>query len=147
MDGTSNTLADNALTTSDLFKNKKCVVFWVPAPFTGTCTQAHVPSFTKLVPDFHNKGVDSIICCSVADPYAMYNWAQRMGVYADSGVTFLSDWDGAFAREHDMLGADGNCGLGIRSKRISMVVEDGVVSAINVVEDAEKDGEVCLGQC
>jgi len=145
-DGKSNKCADNALTMDDIFKGRKVVLFFVPAPFTGTCTNAHVPGFVKFVPEFKAKGVDEIICCSVADPYAQFNWAQKMGVNLDD-ISFLVDWDASFCREHDLLSDYSETGLGVRSKRASMVVQDGLVKSFQFVQDAENDGQVCLDQC
>jgi len=146
MDGSSNLCVDNAKTMDDIFKGRKVVLFFVPAPFTGTCTKAHVPSFTKLIPEFKAKGVDEIICCSVADPYAQFNWAEKMGVNQDD-ISFLVDWDASFCKEHNLLTDFSDTALGVRSKRVSMVVEDGLVKSFQVVEDAENDGQVCLDQC
>ncbi len=70
-DKNSNLADDNAVSMEDLFKGKKVVVFGVPAPFTGTCTNAHYPPFKALQDDFKAKGVDEIVCYSVADPYAV----------------------------------------------------------------------------
>mgnify|MGYP006124672623 CR=1 FL=1 len=76
----SNTCLDNKRTLQALFADRKVVLFMVPAPFTGTCTNAHVPSFAKLTSDFKAKGVDEVVCCAVSDPYAHFNWAEKMGV-------------------------------------------------------------------
>jgi peroxiredoxin len=136
MDGSSNKAADNARTMSEIFKGRKVAVFGVPAPFTGTCTFAHVPPFVAKAAEFKSKGVDEIICYSVACPYAHYNWAKAMGV-DQNAISFLADVDGDFAREFEVDAEYAEVSLGKRSKRFSMVVEDGTVTSFQIVENAE----------
>jgi len=146
----SNLAADNAVTMSNIFENKKVAVFGVPAPFTGTCTNAHVPGYTAMVDEFKSRGVDEIICYSVTDPYAHWNWAKSMNVDVDNSnkqITFMADVDGTWAKEYDLDRDYTAASLGIRSSRFSMMVEDGVVKSFNAdIEDAEGDAKVLLGQ-
>lgn len=144
-DSDSNLADDNAVTMSALFKGKKVAVFGVPAPFTGTCTTAHYPPYQKLQDDFKAKGVDEIVCYSVADPYAHYNWAKGMGNDFEK-ITFLADVDCEFAKAHELDRDYSVVSLGHRSARFSMIVEDGVVKAFNMVEEAETDAETLLEQ-
>ena len=144
-DSGSNLAADNALSMSDLFSGRKVAVFGVPAPFTGTCTTAHVPAYKELADDFKAKGIDELICYSVTDPYAHFNWAKAMDVDL-SKITFLADVDCEWAKEYELDRDYSAASLGVRSARFSMVVNNGVVQSFNEVEDAAGDAAVLLGQ-
>lgn len=141
----SNLAADNAVGMDDLFKGRKVAVFGVPAPFTGVCTHSHVPPYKKLEADFRAKGVDELVCYTVADPYSHYNWAKAMNVDTDK-ITFLADVDCEWAKENDLDRDYKAASLGVRSARFSMIVEDGKVKSFNIVEDAEKDADTLLEQ-
>mmetsp|Transcript_22379 Transcript_22379/g.27638 ORF Transcript_22379/g.27638 Transcript_22379/m.27638 type:complete len:197 (+) Transcript_22379:78-668(+) len=142
----SNLAVDNTNTMTSLFQSKKVAVFGVPAPFTGVCTNAHVPGYKALADEFLDKGgCDALICYAVTDPYTHYNWAEGMGV-DQSKITFLADVDGSWAKEFGLDRDYAAVSLGVRSERFSMVVEDGIVKSFNVVEDAVKDAEVLLSQ-
>jgi peroxiredoxin len=144
-EGLSNLAKDNARTMSDLFKGKKVAVFGIPAPFTGVCTNAHYPPYKALADDFKKKGVDSIICYSVACPYAHFNWAKGMGNNF-SKISFLADVDATFAKEFKLDRDYSAVSLGVRAERFSMFVDDGIVKSFQEVKDASKDAEVLLGQ-
>jgi len=144
-DKDSNLAEDNAVTMSDLFEGKKVAIFGVPAPFTGTCTTAHYPPYQKLQDEFSAKGVDELVCYSVADPYAHYNWGKGMGNDFNK-ISFLADVDGAWARSNDLERDYTVCSLGHRSARFSMIVENGIVTAFNLVEDADGDADHLLEQ-
>lgn len=144
-DTNSNLAADNAVAMSDLFKSKKVAVFGVPAPFTGTCTTAHYPPYKNLQDDFKAKGIDEIVCYSVADPYAHYNWGKAMGNDFDK-ISFLADVDCEWAKENDLDRDYTGASLGHRSARFSMIVDDGIVKSFNMVEEADKDAETLLDQ-
>lgn len=141
----SNLAADNAVDMAGLFKGRKVAVFGVPGPFTGTCTYAHVPPYKKLAADFKAKGVDELVCYTVADPYSHYNWAKAMDVDTEK-ITFLADADCEWAKENDLDRDYKGASLGVRSARFSMIVDDGKVTSFNMVEDAEKDAETLLEQ-
>jgi peroxiredoxin len=131
---TASGLAD--LKTDELFQGKKVVVFGVPGAFTPTCSKTHLPGFVSKADDIKAKGVDAIVCLSVNDPFVMNAWAEQHG--AQGKVTMLPDHNGeltqALGLEMDGRGA----GLGTRSKRFSMVVEDGVVKSVDVEEKASE---------
>ena len=130
-------------TTDDIFKGKKVALFAVPGAFTPTCSNMHMPSFLNNVAAFKAKGVDTIAVTAVNDPFVMKAWAEKTG--GDGKIDFLADGSADFAKAIDMtLDASGN-GLGIRSKRYSMLVDDGVVKQINV-EDAPGKCDVSGGQ-
>lgn len=134
---------DNAMTMKDIFENKLVVLFGVPAPFTGTCSQAHFPPFKAMARQFQNEGVDSIICYSVSDPYAMKAWSVSLG-NNDDDIDFLADDGGVWAQEWGVDTRYDAVSLGLRSIRFSMLVDNGDIKAYNVVEDAAKDAEVLL---
>jgi len=138
-----NTAKDNAQTMTSIFKGKTVAVFGVPAPFTGTCTHAHYPPYKQNASAFHKAGVDTILCYSVTDPYAMQSWAAGMDNDFDQ-IQFVADVDGAWAKQMGLDNDYAAVSLSVRSKRFSMLVQDGIVVAFQLVEEAEKDAEVLL---
>src|SRR5665213_3431792 len=135
-------------TTDDVFKGKKVALFAVPGAFTPTCTNLHMPSFLNNIAAIKAKGVDTVAVTAVNDPFVMKAWAEKTG--GDGKLDFLADGSAEFAKAIDMsLDASGN-GLGIRSKRYSMLVEDGVVKKLNIEEAPGKcevsGGQTLLGQ-
>lgn len=138
----------NELSMSDVFKGKRVVVFGVPCPFTGTCSNAHYPPYKKLASDFKStKNVDEIICYTVSDPYSMYNWAEKLENDFDE-ITFMTDPVGEFAKEYELDRDYGFLGIGFRAARFSMFVDDGVVKVFNLVEEekAQEDAEKLFEQ-
>jgi len=119
-------------TTDEVFKGKKVVLFAVPGAFTPTCHRNHMPGFVKNADAIKAKGVDSIAVTAVNDGFVMDAWKKASG--AEDKIEFLADGNGDFAKAIDMtLDASAN-GLGVRSKRYAMLVEDGVVKKLNVEE-------------
>ncbi|WP_425073848.1 peroxiredoxin [Sagittula sp. S175] len=126
----------------DLAKGRKLVIFALPGAYTGTCTNAHVPSFIEAKDGFTAKGVDEIICISVNDPFVMDSWSRHTG--ADkAGITFLADSEAVFTKAMGMEFTAPPAGLIDRSKRYAMVVEDGKVTALA----AEENPGVCTVSC
>ena len=119
-------------TTDEIFKGKKVVLFGVPGAFTGTCHKSHLPGFIQNADAFKAKGIDTIAVTGVNDHFVMDAWREASG--AGEKVLFLADGNGEFARAIDMTFDGSGNGLGVRSKRYSMVVEDGVVKKLNVEE-------------
>ena len=125
-------------TTDEIFKGKKVALFAVPGAYTGTCHKMHVPSITQHADAIKAKGVNTIAVTSVNDVFVMDAW--KKATLADK-LDFLADGNGEFAKAID-LAFDGSAnGLGMRSKRYSMLVEDGVVKKLNV-EDAPGKAEI-----
>ena len=125
-----------AKTTDDLFKGRKVVLVAVPGAFTPTCHRNHLPGYVEKLPAIKAKGVDAVIVTAVNDVFVMDAWAKASG--GDGKVEFLADGNGDFAKALGLtLDASGN-GLGVRSKRYSMVVDDGVVKSLNIEETAGK---------
>jgi peroxiredoxin len=139
----SNTAVDNAVTMKALFENKVVAMFGVPAPFTGTCSHEHYPPYKAIAKEFLDAGVNTVACYAVSDPYAHYGWSQALKNDHDE-ITFLADDGGAFAKEFSLETRYDAVSLGLRSIRFSMLVDNGIVKAFHVVEDATKDAEVLL---
>jgi glutaredoxin/glutathione-dependent peroxiredoxin len=120
------------LTTADVFKGKKVVLFAVPGAFTPTCHRNHLPGYVQHGDLIRAKGVDTIAVTGVNDVFVMQAWAEASG--AAGKVDFLADGSGMFAKA---IGLDLDLterGLGLRSKRYSMIVKDGVVEALAIEE-------------
>jgi len=120
------------ISTEELFKGKKAVLFAVPGAFTPTCHRQHLPGFMQHTPDFKVKGVDVIACTAVNDIFVLDAWAKASG--ASDTVTFLADGNGDFAKSIGLEMDGAPSGLGIRSKRYAMLLDDGVVKALHVEE-------------
>jgi peroxiredoxin len=119
--------------TEEFFKGKKVVLFGLPGAFTPTCSAKHLPGFIAHAADLKKKGVDAVACISVNDPFVMDAWGKSL--HAEGKVTMLADGSAAFAKaaglELDLTGR----GMGMRSKRYSMVVDNGVVKNIHIEEN------------
>jgi len=120
--------------TSDYFAGKRVALFAVPGAFTPTCSARHLPSYVEKAADLKGKGVDEIACISVNDPFVMSAWGERDG---SQDITMIADGNGQFA-DAVGLGMDGSkFGMGKRSQRYSMLVNDGVVEQLNVEAPGE----------
>jgi peroxiredoxin len=118
-------------TTDEIFKGKKVALFAVPGAFTGTCHKMHVPSVVQNAAAIRAKGVDTIAVTAVNDVFVMDAWKKAT---AADGIDFLADGNGEFARAVDLTFDGSGNGLGTRSRRYSMLVEDGVVKKLNIEE-------------
>ncbi|MFA5631494.1 MAG: peroxiredoxin [Porticoccaceae bacterium] len=120
------------ITTDDIFKGKKVVLFAVPGAFTPGCSNTHMPGYVVHVDAIKAKGVDTVACIAVNDAFVMGAWGQNQNA---EHLLMLADGSADFTKtlglELDLTGA----GLGVRSKRYSMIVEDGTVKALNVEPD------------
>ena len=123
-------------TTDEVFKGKKVVLFAVPGAFTPTCSNNHLPGFLQNADAFKQKGIDTIAVTGVNDVFVMDAWKKASG--AGSKIEFLSDGNGEFAKALDMTLDGSGFGLGTRSKRYAMLVDDGVVKKLNVEDVAGK---------
>ncbi len=121
------------LSTGDLFAGKKVVLFAVPGAFTPTCSAAHLPGFVVHVDDIKAKGVDTVACMSVNDVFVMHAWGQSANA---EHIQMLADGNGTFTEALDLVLDGSGFGMGARSKRFAMVVDDGVVTLLNVDEAA-----------
>ena len=120
----------NSFQVADLVKGKKLVVFGLPGAFTPTCSGKHLPGYVAHFKDFKAKGVDEIWCVSVNDAFVMGAWGKDQK--ADDKVRMMADgsatWTKAMGLEQDLSAR----GMGIRSQRYAMVVENGVVKMLNI---------------
>ncbi len=123
------------LTTADLTRGKKVALFAVPGAFTPTCSAKHLPSYKDKAAELRAKGVDSIACVSVNDVFVMNAWGKDQQVGDD--VLMLADGNGAFAKAIGLEMDGSGFGMGSRSKRYSMIVDDGVVKQLNVEAPGE----------
>lgn len=117
------------LSTDDIFKGKKVVVFSLPGAFTPTCSTSHLPRYEELYEEFKAQGVDQIICLSVNDAFVMFQWGKSQGA---ENVFLLPDGSGEFTRKMGMLVNKDNLGFGMRSWRYSMLVDDGEIKKMFV---------------
>ena len=115
---------------ADKHKGRKVVIFGRPGAYTGTCSTAHVPSFIRTAQKFADKGVDEIICVSVNDPFVMKAWGEATGATA-AGITMLGDADASFSKAIGLTFDVPHLGFFARSKRYSLLAEDGVVTKFN----------------
>lgn len=130
-------------TTDEVFKGKKVALFAVPGAFTPTCSNLHMPSFLNNIDAIKGKGVDTVAVTGVNDAFVMEAW--KKSTNAGDKIEFLADGSAEFAKGVDLtLDASAN-GLGTRSKRYSMLVEDGVVKKLNI-EEAPGKCDVSGGQ-
>jgi len=118
--------------TDDFFAGKKVVLFALPGAFTPTCSAKHLPGFVQHAGDIKGKGVDAIACLSVNDAFVMGAWGDAQG--AGDKVAMLADGNGDFTRALGLEMDASRFGMGQRSQRYSMVVDNGVVKELNVEE-------------
>jgi peroxiredoxin len=123
-------LGPNAFKVSELVKGKKIAILALPGAYTPTCTATHLPAFIDHAADFTAKGVDEIWCISVNDAFVMGAWGKSMG--AENKVRMLADGSADFTKKIGMVLDLSDKGLGVRSQRYSMLVEDGVVQVLNL---------------
>jgi glutaredoxin/glutathione-dependent peroxiredoxin len=121
-------------TTGEFFAGRRVALFAVPGAFTPTCSARHLPSFVDKAQDMKGKGVDEIACISVNDPFVMSAWNKSDG---SNDITMLADGNGAFADAVGLSMDASKFGMGKRSQRYSMLVNDGIVEQLNVEAPGE----------
>ncbi len=129
------------LTTAEVFAGKKVVLFSVPGAFTPTCSKQHLPGYVKQGDELKAKGVAAIACLAVNDVFVMDAWAKSQG--ADGKVLMLADGNAAFTKQIGLELDASKHGMGTRSQRFSMIVDDGVVSTLNI----EAPGKFEVSSC
>ncbi|MTI18653.1 peroxiredoxin [Rhodobacteraceae bacterium RKSG542] len=122
-----------AVSSSDLFAGKKVVLFAVPGAFTPTCSASHVPSYRDHADEILAKGVDMIAVVSVNDPFVMHAWEESSDTKGK--IKFLSDANGELTKAVGLDIDISAVGLGVRSKRYSMLLDNGTVKVLNVEEN------------
>ena len=118
------------ITSADLFAGKKVVLFGVPGAFTPTCNNNHLPGYLENADAIKAKGVDTIAVVAVNAVFVMQAWARSTG--AEGKIPFLADGSAKFVQDAGLAIDLTERGMGMRSKRFSMIVDDGVVTAINI---------------
>jgi peroxiredoxin len=121
-------------TSGEYFRGKKVALFAVPGAFTPTCSARHLPSYVEKAQELKGRGIDEIACISVNDPFVMQAWGQRDG---SEDITMIADGNGAFAEATGLVMDGSKFGMGKRSQRYSMIVNDGVVEQLNVEAPGE----------
>jgi peroxiredoxin len=121
---------------SEVFAGKKVALFAVPGAYTGVCHTQHMPGYVQNYEELKRKGFDVVACTSTNDIYVLASWAKDSK--ADGKILMLADGSGEFVKKIGLETDLTARGMGIRSKRYSMIVEDGVVTALNV-EDAPRN--------
>jgi len=116
--------------TDEIFKGKKVVLFALPGAFTPTCSAKHLPGYVNNFQALKSKGVDAIACLSVNDAFVMDAWGKDQGV--EGKVIMLADGNGEFTKAVGLVMDATGYGMGARSQRYAMVVDNGVVKTLNV---------------
>lgn len=122
------------VSAAEFFAGKRVALFSVPGAFTPTCSAKHLPGFVEKAPDLKAKGVDEIVGTAVNDAFVMSAWNAAAG---SSDITMLADGNGDFAKAVGLTMDGSGFGLGTRGQRFSMIVDDGVVSELNVEAPGE----------
>jgi peroxiredoxin len=123
------------VTTDEFFKGRRVALFAVPGAFTPTCSAKHLPGFKQRAQEIRGKGVDAVACVSVNDAFVMRAWAEDQAVGED--VVMLADGGAEFARAIGLEMDGSKFGMGVRSQRYSMIVDDGVVKQLNLEAPGE----------
>jgi peroxiredoxin len=118
--------------TDSYFAGRKIALFSVPGAFTPTCSARHLPGFVERYDELKGKGVDEVACVSVNDAFVLQAWAAQSG--AEGKVTMLADGNGDFAEALGLAADFSKFGMGKRGQRWSAIIDDGVVSELNVEE-------------
>ncbi len=121
------------VSSTDVLGQGKVAFFAVPGAFTPTCHMKHLPSFVGGAGALKDKGVDSIVCISVNDPFVMKAWGETSGA-AGAGIRMVADADGALTKAMGLDFDASAAGLGVRARRFSAYAEDGVLKVLNVEE-------------
>ena len=133
--------APETVKTGDVLGQGKVVLFAVPGAFTPGCSKIHLPGYVANADELKGKGVDTIACIAVNDAWVMDAWAKDQG--AEGKVLMLADGSGDFTRAMDLVMDGTGFGLGLRSRRYAAVIEDGVITLLNV----EETGGINVSSC
>ena len=124
-------------TSEEYFKGKRVALFAVPGAFTPTCSARHLPSYVEKAGELKSKGIDEIACISVNDPFVMGAWGKEHN--ADDKVVMLGDGSGDFTRAVGLELDRIKEGMGVRTQRYSMLVDNGIVKALHVEQPGQFD--------
>jgi len=117
-------------TTDEIFSGKRVVLFALPGAFTPTCSAKHLPGFVNNHKALMSKGIDSVACLSVNDAFVMDAWGKDQGV--EDKVLMLADGNGEFTKAVGLTMDGTGYGMGLRSQRYAMLLDDGVIKTLNV---------------
>ena len=127
--------------TGELLGEGKVVLFAVPGAFTPGCSKVHLPGFVEAASQVKGKGVDKIVCVAVNDAFVMDAWGEDQGVGDD--IVMLADGNAAFTEAMGLVMDGSGFGLGTRSRRYAAIIEDGVVTSLDVEEGGGIDVSSC----
>ena len=147
VEGNGCSVGPNAFKVEDLTRGKKVIIFGLPGAFTPTCSAKHVPSYLANYDKLKAKGVDDILCMSVNDAFVMGAWARDQ--HAGSKVRMMADGSADYTKALGLVFDLTGKGMGVRCQRFSMLVDNGVVKALNVEAPGKyevSDGETMLTQ-
>lgn len=140
-------LAPEPVSVKEATRGKRVVIFGLPGAYTPTCSAQHVPGYVKHLDELKARGVSEVWCVSVNDGYVMAAWGKELG--AIGKVRMLGDGNADFARAIGLDRDISKSGMGVRSKRFSLLVDDGVVKQVNVEESGKfevSDAQTMLKQ-
>ena len=129
------------VTTGELLGSGRVVLFAVPGAYTPGCSKVHLPGFVEGASELKGKGVDKVVCIAVNDAWVMDAWGKAHDV--GDKILLLADGSGDFTRAMDLVMDGTGFGLGLRSKRYAAVIEDGVITQLNV----EETGGISVSSC
>jgi len=147
VEGNGCTVGPNTFKVEDMVKGKKIAIFALPGAFTPTCSAKHVPSYMENLDALKQKGVDEVWCLSVNDPFVMGAWSRDQK--AGGKIRFMADGSAEYTKKLGLTLDLTQRGLGLRSNRYSMLVDDGVVKTLNVEAPGKfevSDGKTMLSQ-
>lgn len=130
-----------SITTDELFAGKRVVLFSVPGAFTPTCSQKHLPGYVKNAATLKANGIDTIACISVNDVFVMDAWGREQG--AAGKVLMLADGNADYAKALGLQLDASKFGMGIRGQRFSIIVDNGIVTELNVEAAGQFDVSSC----
>lgn len=136
-----------AVNTAELFDGKRVVLFALPGAFTPTCSQAHLPGFVVKADEILDQGIDRIICLSVNDPHVMAAWGEQNHV--EDKIQMVADGNGEFTRAIGMQIDRSEVGMGERSQRYAMILQNGIVELLNLEQPGQfeiSDAETILAE-
>lgn len=130
-----------AVRTSEVLGRGRVVLFAVPGAFTPGCSKIHLPGFVQQASELKGKGVDTIACVAVNDAWVMDAWGQAQGVGGD--IVMLADGNAEFTRAMGLEAELSGVGLGVRSKRYAAIIEDGIITSLEVESKPGVDVSSC----
>ena len=129
-------IGPNKFNVSELAKGKKIAIFAVPGAFTPTCSAKHAPGYLVNFDKFKSRGIDEIWCIAVNDAFVMGAWGEDLK--ASGKIRMMADGSAEYSKKLGLEGDFSGFGMGVRSQRYSMLVEDGVVKKLNIEESPGK---------